>query len=108
MSSCLARASEAMLRLADGLRDGGDGGEVAFRGHRESGLDNVHAQVLEGMGHGELFLGRHAAAGRLLAIAQSGVEERYVIGGLVCAHRLRLRTGNTCREHDIVSRIWAV
>jgi hypothetical protein len=33
-------------RLAHGLRDGGDGREVALRGHREAGLDNVHAQIL--------------------------------------------------------------
>ncbi len=56
-------------RLADGLGDGGDGREVALGGHGEAGLDDVHAQVFEGMGHGELFLRGHAAAGRLFAIA---------------------------------------
>ncbi len=81
-------------RLANGLGDGGDGGEIALRSHGKAGLDDVHAQVLQGVRHGELFLGGHAAAGRLLAVAQSGVEERYmmrgpVIGGLMCTHRLR-------------------
>ena len=66
-------------RLADGLRDGGDRGEVAFGGHGKAGLDDVHAQVLERVGHGELFLRGHAAAGRLLAVAQSGVEEDYMV-----------------------------
>ena len=66
-------------RLADGLGDGGDGREVAFGGHGEAGLDDVHAQIFKGMGHGELFLRGHAAAGRLLAVAQGGVEEGYVI-----------------------------
>jgi hypothetical protein len=37
------------------------------------------------MGHGELFLRGHAAAGGLLAVAEGGVEERNVIG-LICAH----------------------
>ncbi len=67
-------------RLANGLRDGGDGGEVALRGHGKSGLDDVHAQVFKGVSHGELFLRGHAATGRLLAVAQSGVEECNVIG----------------------------
>jgi hypothetical protein len=31
------------------------------------------------VGHGQLFLRRHAAAGGLLAVAQRGVEEDYVI-----------------------------
>ena len=66
-------------RLANGLRNGGDGREVALRGHGKAGLDDVHAQILEGVGHGELFLRGHAAAGRLLAVAQSGVEEDYVV-----------------------------
>ena len=66
-------------RLANGLGDGGDGGKVALRGHGEAGLDDVHAQVFEGMGHGQLFLRGHAAAGRLLAVAQRGVEKDNLI-----------------------------
>ena len=66
-------------RLANGLRNRRNGGEVALRGHGEAGLDDVHAQIFEGVRHGELFLRGHAAAGRLLAVAQSGVEECYVI-----------------------------
>ena len=66
-------------RLANGLGDGGDGREVALGGHGEAGLDDVHAQILQGVGHGQLFLRGHAAAGRLLAVAQRGVEEDYVI-----------------------------
>ena len=67
-------------RLANGLGDGGDGGEVALRGHGKAGLDDVHAQIFKGVGHGELFLRGHAAAGRLLAVAQGGVKKGYVIG----------------------------
>ena len=67
-------------RLANGLGDGGDGREVALRGHGEAGLDDIHAQIFQGMGHGQLFLRRHAAAGRLFAVAQRGVEEDNAIG----------------------------
>ena len=66
-------------RLAYGLGDGGDGREVALRGHGKAGLDDVHAQVFKGMGHGELFLRGHAAARGLLAIAQGGVKKDYVV-----------------------------
>ena len=66
-------------RLAHGLGNGGDGREVALRGHGKAGLDDVHAQVFKRVGHGELFLRGHAAAGRLLAVAQRGVEESNVI-----------------------------
>jgi hypothetical protein len=31
------------------------------------------------MSHGQLFLRRHAAAGRLLSVAQRGVKEEYLI-----------------------------
>ena len=66
-------------RLADGLRDGGNRGEIALGGHGKAGLDNVHAQVLQSVRHGQLFLRCHAAAGGLLAVAQRGVEKDYVI-----------------------------
>ena len=75
----LGAGQRSDARLADGLRDGGDGGEVAFGGHGEAGLNNVDAQILERVGHGELFLRGHAAAGRLLAVAQGGVEEYDVV-----------------------------
>jgi hypothetical protein len=64
-------------RLANGLRNRGNGRKIALRGHGKAGLDDVHAQVFQGMGHGELFLRGHRATRRLLAVAQSGVEECY-------------------------------
>ena len=66
-------------RLAHGLRNGRDGREVALRGHGEACLDDVHAQIFKGMSHGELFLGGHAAARGLLAVAQGGVEKDYMV-----------------------------
>ena len=49
--------------------------EVAGRGDGEAGLDDVHAEVLEGAGDLELLGQVHAAAGALLAVAQRGVED---------------------------------
>ena len=77
-------------RSADGLGDGGDGREVALGRHGEAGLDDVHAEVFKGMGHGELFLGGHAAAGRLLAVAQGGVKEDNVIWSLSHGEAIRI------------------
>ena len=51
-----------------------DGGEIAVRGDREAGLDDVDAHLVEQGGDFELFLVRHGRAGALLAVAQRGVE----------------------------------
>ncbi len=51
-----------------------DGGEVAFGGDREAGLDDVDAHGVEQFGDFELLLMRHGGAGALLAVAQGGVE----------------------------------
>jgi len=66
-------------RLADGLRNRRDSGKVTLRGHGKAGLDDVHAQILQGVRHGELFLRGHAAARRLLTIAQRGIEKYNLI-----------------------------
>ena len=52
-----------------------DGGEVAFRGDREAGLDDVDAHRVEQLGDLELLLVRHGRAGALLAVAQRRVED---------------------------------
>ena len=52
-----------------------DGGEVAFRGDRETGLDNVHAHSVEQFGDLELLFMGHGRAGTLLAVAQRRVED---------------------------------
>ena len=71
----LSTSQRGDARLAYGLGNGGDGSEVALGSHGETGLNNVHAQIFQGMSHGQLFLRRHAAAGRLLAVAQCGIEK---------------------------------
>ena len=62
-------------RAANGLGNGGDSREVAFGCHGEAGFEDVDAQIFQGVGHGELFLGGHAATGRLFAVAKGGVED---------------------------------
>ena len=62
-------------RPVDLPRDRLDRLEVAGRGDGEAGLDHVHAQVAQRPSHVQLLGQVHAAAGRLLAVAQRGVED---------------------------------
>ena len=59
---------------ADRAGDLADRLEVARRGDRETGLDHVDAQIHERLGDLQLLFEVHAAAGRLLAVAERGVE----------------------------------
>ena len=80
----LAGAVDVLLAGAGETRDDGalgalrdflHGGEVAFRRDRETGLDDVHAHLVEQLGHFELLVEGHGGAGALLAVAQGGVED---------------------------------
>ena len=62
-------------RVLGALGDLVDGREIALRGDREAGLDDVDAHGVEHLGDLELLLVRHGGAGRLLAVAQGGVED---------------------------------
>ena len=64
--------------------------EVALRGDRESGLDDVDPHGVEELGDFELLLMRHGGAGALLAVAQGGVEydDAVLVGLRVCGHGL--------------------
>ena len=64
--------------------------DLAGRGDREPGLDDVDAEALELAGDLQLLLRVQADAGRLLAITQRGVEDLDVI--LVGAHRAPFRS----------------
>ena len=61
-------------RALAALGDLVDGEEIALRGDGESGLDDIDAQVVEHFGDLKLLLMGHGRAGRLLAVAQGGVE----------------------------------
>jgi len=48
---------------------------VALRRAREPRFDHVHPQRIQLAGETQLLLGRHRIAGRLLAVAQGGIED---------------------------------
>ena len=52
---------------------------VAPRGGRETGFDHVHAEFRQRTGQSQLLGLRHAAAGRLLAVAQRRVKNQYAV-----------------------------
>ena len=78
-------AQAADAGALDDLADLGDGTKIALRRNRESCLDHVHAHFVEQHRDLQLLVVRHGSAGRLLAIAQGGVENldrgRFDIGG---------------------------
>src|SRR5512139_1024691 len=50
---------------------------VAARRCRKSRFDDIHAEIGERVSYAKLLLQGHAAAGRLLAIAQGCIEDQY-------------------------------
>ena len=62
------------------LGDERDGLEIAVRGDREAGLDDVDAHGVEQLGDLQLLLEGHGRAGALLAVAQGGVEDQDAVG----------------------------
>ncbi len=52
-----------------------DGVGVALGGDGEAGLEDVDAEGRKLMGHAQLFVVVHGAAGGLFAVAEGGVEE---------------------------------
>ncbi len=75
--SISARPARARPQTVDALTQLGDlahGLEIAVRGDREAGLDDVDAHLLEQERDLDLLVEIHRGAGRLLAVAQGGVE----------------------------------
>ncbi len=54
--------------------------EIAGGRHREAGFDDIHAHLVEQLGDLDLLLQSHGCAGRLLAVAQGGVEYPNFVG----------------------------
>ena len=68
--------------------------EIAFRGDRETGLDDIDAHVVEHLGDLDLFLKGHGRARALFAVTQGGVEYDYaVLVGLVGGGHLQIPFG---------------
>ena len=80
--------------------------EVALARCRKAGFKHVYAQKLELMGHAQLFLEVHGAAGGLLAVAQCCIKDNEAIAGhkkrLLCMVGFVCKTAalrlDTCRE----------
>ncbi len=76
----LAGAREAQYHgFGHGLGDALHGLEVAGRGRCEAGLDNIDVEPFELARDRDLLLDVHGCAGRLLAVAQRGVEDPDVV-----------------------------
>ena len=75
MSLKPARERPQIDRVLGALGDLVDGLEIAVRGDREAGLDDVDAHGVEQLGDFDLLLVGHGGAGALLAVAQGGVED---------------------------------
>ncbi len=79
----LGRGFDIGLQAARQYRQGRASQFAAHHRHRfavrmrtggKTGFDDVHAEFVQRARHDQLLLGRHAAAGGLLAVAQGGVE----------------------------------
>jgi hypothetical protein len=81
--------------VLDAARDLAHRLEVAIRGDREPGLNDVHAHVVEEVGDLELLLERHGGAGALLAVAQGGVEDEdaVLVGRGAYGHGFKILLG---------------
>jgi hypothetical protein len=66
---------------ANGTGYGLHGLKVSVGGNRKSGFNYVDAQSLKLLGQANFFRPGHTATGRLLSIAQGGVEYLYVLTG---------------------------
>ena len=75
MSASLQRARPQIVRRGYWLADLAHRLEIAGRGDRKAGLDDVDAQVDQRLGDLQFFGQVHAGAGRLLAVAERGVED---------------------------------
>ncbi len=97
----IVAAGEAADRRAGNLGgDCADSLEVARRGDREPCLDHVDTEQCECPGDLDLFEVSHARPGRLLAIAQGGVEDQDPV---------RVRSGVGHDGCSSVSRVgWAI
>ena len=61
-------------RFGNGFGNFQHGIEIPGAGNRETGLDHVHAEILEQFGYLDFFGGVQLTAGNLLTIAERGVE----------------------------------
>ncbi len=75
--ACAREAGDhrGIVALADAFGDRLDAFEIAHRGDGEAGFQHIDAQLGQRLGHADLLVDVHREAGRLLAVAQRGVED---------------------------------
>jgi len=99
-------------RPPDLARHGVHRPEVVLTGHRKAGLDDVHPEEIQLARHPDFILEVHAAARRLLSVAQRRVENRdsvghgvsldsevsvHIRGGMQAVNRIRPARSFECR-----------
>ena len=83
-----------VIALSDAFGDRLDAFKIAGRSDGEAGLQHIHAQFRQRLGHPDFFIQVHGKTWRLLAIAQRGVENDNAVvvqraeAGVGDAHRL--------------------
>ena len=82
----VVRARERRDDAVDGLGDGADALPLSRRGDGEPGLDDVHAEPVELACDLDLLGRRQRDSGRLLAVAERGIEDADGVRG--CCHQL--------------------
>jgi hypothetical protein len=93
--------------LAVFAADGVDSVEVALGCHGKSGFHHVHVELNQLARQSHLLGNVHAAAARLLAVAQGGVEDVNAVthgSGLLS----RWEDGNQCSAMAAIGRIYSV
>ena len=86
----VASREAANRRAANRVRNLAHRLEIARRSDRKASFDHIHAQIHERLRDFQLLFEVHAAAGRLLAVAERGIENN---------NRAVLR----CGRHGIVT-----
>jgi hypothetical protein len=75
----------AHRRVAQRARDFVDRCKIVGRSLRKACFQHVHAKAFEGLCHAQFRSPVHGKTGRLLAVAQGGVEDPYAVFGAVAA-----------------------
>ena len=74
-------------RILDGVSNCLHSIKVAVGTGCKTGLDHIHLEAFELAGNAQFFITRHGSSGRLLAVAQGGVENDQFIGHSVSSRK---------------------
>ena len=83
----------ANRRILDGVGNRLHSIKVAIGTGRKAGFDHVHLESLQLARNAQFFIARHGGPGRLLAIAQGGVENDQFIGHSMSSGKQKYKIG---------------